>query len=217
MNCPVCSTHVEDSAAMCPHCQSDLEMFHLIVKASEQRQTSKKIISALGVFAAVTAIGWASSGIFSGKTSETVPAEISPEIKVQGEIRNPSDSELIAELTVENAKLRTENGVLNYKFGAVKETPEGNTHAVKPAVVKETHIVKTVSVKPASKEKSSVKESTAESKGTIIHTVRNGDTFWIISRKYFGTGTKYKQIEKDNGMTVKTKLHKGQKIKIVKA
>ena len=73
MNCPVCNTtELPEDTTACPQCHSDLEVFQLIVRASEQRQTSKKIISALGLFATVTAIGWASVGIFSGKAPEPV-------------------------------------------------------------------------------------------------------------------------------------------------
>lgn len=207
MNCPVCSTMVEDDASMCPHCQSDLEVFQLIVKANQQRQTSRKLISALGVFAAVTAIGWASVGIFSGKGPETAPVEVSPEVKLQGEVRSPADSELIAMLTNENTALKSENASLNAKL---------STPVKKEA--KEVKDVKDVKVAKETKETKALAKVTApEEKGTLIHTVREGDTFWIISRKYFGTGTKFKQIAKDNGMTEKTRLHKGMKIKIVKA
>ncbi len=199
MNCPVCKTAINDDATVCSHCQSDLEIFNLIVHANTQRQTHRKIISALGIFAAVTAIGWASAGIFSGKAPEG-PAELSPGPIVQNEVRTPADSELIAMLTNENTSLKSENASLTEKINTVKE---------KPAIV-------------AAKEKASAKNTSevaasTEENGTIIHTVRNGDTFWIISRKYFHDGRKYKQIAKDNGLSVRAKLHKGQKIKIVKS
>ena len=203
MNCPVCSTtDLSDDTINCPHCQSDLETFQLIVKANQQRQTHRKLISALGVFAAVTAIGWASVGIFSGKT-ESGPTEISPEVKLQGEVRTPADSELIAMLTTENASLKSENSSLTEKLNA--PAPK----VVEKVVKAEKPVVKT--------EKTSAVKAIAETEsGTIIHTVRKGDTFWIISRKYFGKGTHYKQIAKDNGMTTKQKLHKGMKLKIQK-
>lgn len=207
MNCPVCNTSVEDNASMCPHCQSDLEIYQLIIKSNQQRQTGRKIISALGIFAAVTAIGWASSGIFSAAdptVQTTDVTELSPEQELKGEIRTPADAELIAMLQKENEMLKSENASLAGKLSAaakeVKETKE-----VKPVAVKES--------KPAKVEKSAADDES----GTLTHTVRNGDTFWIISRKYFGTGTKYKQIAKDNGMSVKATLRKGMKIKIVKA
>ncbi|MBI4930034.1 MAG: LysM peptidoglycan-binding domain-containing protein [Bacteroidetes bacterium] len=189
MNCPVCNTtELSEDTTACPQCNSDLEVFRLIVDASEQRQKQKKIISALSVFAAVTAIGWASVGIFSGKTPD--PVELSPVITVQNEVRTTEDSALIAMLTKENGELKSENTSLTAKINMVKEKSAAKTSA--PAVTASTE------------------------GGTIIHTVKNGDTFWIIARKYFHDGRKYKQIAKDNGLTVKSKLHKGQKLKIVK-
>lgn len=202
MNCPVCNTAVEESASICPHCQSDLEIFHLIVKANQQRQTGRKIISALGIFGAVTAIGWASAGIFSGKNPSVETAdikELSPDIELQGEMRTPNDAELIAILQEENAALKSENASLHAKLNMPKEEKEAKKE---PSAEK-----------PLKIEKSSINN---EENGIIIHTVRNGDTFWIISRKYFGTGKYYKQIAKDNGLSVKTKLRKGMKLKIVK-
>lgn len=211
MNCPVCSTSVENDATMCPHCQSDLEIFQLIVKANEQRQTGRKLVSALGVFAAVTAIGWASVGIFSSSSSTPKTSEVQelcPDLQLQGEVRTPKDAELIALLQGENASLKTENASLSAKL-----TAKANKEVKEVKEVKEAR-----DVKAAKKEtKVAEKVTASDEKGTTIHTVREGDTFWIISRKYFGTGTKFKQIAKDNGMTEKTRLHKGMKIKIVKS
>ena len=210
MNCPVCNTtELSEDTTACPQCNSDLEVFGLIVDASEQRQKHKKIISALSVFAAVTAIGWASVGMFSGKTTEISPVELSPAITTENDVNaQPEEAEVIAVLTKENEALKSE----------ISSLKEKTTPSIAAVAVKE---------KPAVKEKSVVKEKpvaktsvasapATEEKGTTIHTVRNGDTFWIISRKYFKTGTKYKQIAKDNGLSVKSKLHKGQKLKIVK-
>lgn len=205
MNCPVCNTtELSQDTTSCPQCNSDLEIFGLIVEASDQRQKHKKIISALSVFAAVTAIGWASVGMFSGKTTETSPVELSPAITTENDVNAPpKEAEVIAVLTKENEALKSE----------IASLKEKTAPAVAVAPVKEKPAVKE---KPVAKEKAAEKITAKEESGTITHTVRNGDTFWIISRKYFGSGTKYKQIAKDNGLSVKAKLHKGQKLKIVK-
>lgn len=204
MNCPVCNkTELDKDATACPQCHSDLEVFQLIVSASEQRQTSKKIISALGLFAAVTAIGWASVGIFSGGKSESV--EVSPEITVQNEALSPEDSDLITMLTKENESLKSENASLTAKINAVKN-PSTPLRATKDkAVVKEKPVAKTSAPAVASTES-----------GTIIHTVKKGETLWIIARKYFKDGRKYKQIAADNGISTKKKLKLGMKLKIQK-
>ncbi len=202
MKCPVCNTtDLSDDTVMCPHCQSDLETFQLIVKANQQRQTHRKLISALGIFAAVTAIGWASVGIFSGKT-ETGTVEISPEVTLQGEVRTPADSELIAILTTENASLKSENATLSSKLISANAKP----------VVKVEKAVKAVKAEKVSSSKASAETES----GTIIHTVKRGETLWIIARKYFRDGRKYKQIAKDNGMSPKKKLKVGMKLKIQK-
>lgn len=186
MNCPVCNTtELSEDTTACPKCHSDLEVFQLIVKASEQRQTSRKIISALGLFAAVTAIGWASVGIFS----KSEPVEVSPEITVQNEVRTLEDAELIALITKENEELKSENASLTAKINTVKE-------------------------KPAAKISSPAVASTEG--GTIIHTVKKNETLWILARKYFKDGRKYKQIAADNGISTKKKLKLGQKLKIQK-
>ena len=185
MNCPVCNTtELSDDTNICPTCQSDLEVFRLIVDANKNREKQKKIVSALSIFAAVTAIGWASAGILRGPSHpvETGPVELSPVISVQNEVRTPKDSEYIAALSEENTLLKSQNQELTSKLTLAPAKP----------VVKEQ----------------------ANRSGTIIHTVRNGDTFWIIAKKYYNDGRKFKQVASDNGLSVKTKLRKGQKLKI---
>ncbi len=204
MNCPVCNkTELDEDTANCPQCHSDLEVFQLIVKASKQQQTSKKIISALGLFAAVTAIGWASVGIFSGGKSE--PVELSPEITVQNEVRTPEDAELIALITKENESLKSENASLAAKINLAVKDPSAPLSVTKD--------------KPVVKENSAVKEKSVAAStesGTIIHTVKKNETLWIIARKYFKDGRKYKQIAADNGISTKKRLKIGMKLKIQK-
>ncbi len=143
MNCPVCKTLVEENASMCPHCQSDLEIYQLIIKSNQQRQTQRKIISALGIFAAVTAIGWASTGIFSKPSANSVPAaveEISPEITATGEVRpKPSDSIMIDELCKENDALKNENALMKMNPGKPATKKTAKKAAVKKVVKVKKH------------------------------------------------------------------------------
>ncbi len=44
--------------------------------------------------------------------------------------------------------------------------------------------------------------------------VRKGDCFWTISKRVYGTGTRYKEIAEYNGMTVNNLLHTGDTLKI---
>ena len=47
----------------------------------------------------------------------------------------------------------------------------------------------------------------------IIHTVVKGDSLWNIAKKYLGSGFKYTEIKKLNGLT-SNKIYSGQKLKI---
>ncbi|HEY4798986.1 MAG TPA: hypothetical protein VII99_07925 [Bacteroidia bacterium] len=136
MNCPVCNAReLQEDALNCPQCNSDLEIFRLIVKANEQRQKKRKIISALSLFAAVTAIGWASAGIFAGKASAPVaadPIELCPDVPMAGECRPvPSDSEMVKLLRTEIDVLKAENASLEGKTKVVKRKANGELLAVK--------------------------------------------------------------------------------------
>ena len=46
-----------------------------------------------------------------------------------------------------------------------------------------------------------------------IHTVKKGETLWGIAEKYYGDGSKYKQIKKINGLD-EDKIYPGQVLKI---
>lgn len=61
--------------------------------------------------------------------------------------------------------------------------------------------------------------STQEQKHTgsssaYIYIVRKGDNFWAISKRFYGTGTKYAQIASDNGLDVDATLTVGDTLKI---
>jgi nucleoid-associated protein YgaU len=196
MNCPVCNTpEIEDDAAACPQCKSDLEIFRLLADAAKEKQTQKRTISVLGIFLALIVIGWASSAMLSDdETANTTgqTEEISPVTATQGETNIPPEQqELIASLTKENETLKAEITSLNAKIKSLSEMPVKNTA---PAV-----------------SESSTKES-----GTVTHTVKKGESLWRIAVKYFGDGRKSKKIAKDNGIAIDKILHEGMKLKIQK-
>lgn len=41
------------------------------------------------------------------------------------------------------------------------------------------------------------------------YSVRKGDSFWLISQKFFGTGRKANKIAQDNNLTLEDKIHEG--------
>lgn len=47
-----------------------------------------------------------------------------------------------------------------------------------------------------------------------IYIVRKGDSYWSISKKFYGTGTRYEEIAEKNNRTKKTPLEIGDTIKI---
>jgi nucleoid-associated protein YgaU len=46
----------------------------------------------------------------------------------------------------------------------------------------------------------------------FVYTVRRGDSFWLISKRLYGTGTRYREIAESNGMTPESKLNIGDKL-----
>ena len=71
----------------------------------------------------------------------------------------------------------------------------------------------------ATETKPSTTNTTSEqstSASYTTYTVVKGDSLWKIARKLLGSGTKYPQIQKANGMN-DTLIHPGQKLKIPKA
>ena len=53
-----------------------------------------------------------------------------------------------------------------------------------------------------------VQPATVVSEG-FPYVVRKGDSYWTISRKVYGTGTRYQEVAEANGLTVKDALHVG--------
>ena len=54
-----------------------------------------------------------------------------------------------------------------------------------------------------------IKKSTVK-----YHTVSSGDQLWAIAEKYYGNGTKYKEIAKLNNIKSPYTIYPGQKLKI---
>ena len=48
----------------------------------------------------------------------------------------------------------------------------------------------------------------------FLYVVRKGDSFWSISHKLYGNGSKYKQIAEINGLTIDSTLQIGDTLKI---
>lgn len=48
----------------------------------------------------------------------------------------------------------------------------------------------------------------------FVYTVRNGDSFWRISQKFYGTGTRFQEIAERNGLTTNAQLKVGDTLTI---
>ena len=48
----------------------------------------------------------------------------------------------------------------------------------------------------------------------FVYTVRRGDSFWLISKRLYGTGTRYREIAESNGLTPESRLNVGDKLVI---
>ena len=57
-------------------------------------------------------------------------------------------------------------------------------------------------------------QSSPDGSNEFIYIVRKGDSFWSISKRFYNTGTLYKEIMESNGLTEKSKLNVGDTIKI---
>ena len=54
--------------------------------------------------------------------------------------------------------------------------------------------------------------SSVEEGAHFVYTVRRGDSFWLISKRLYGTGTRYREIAEANGLTPESKLKVGDKL-----
>ena len=50
--------------------------------------------------------------------------------------------------------------------------------------------------------------------GTFLYTIRKGDSFCVISRRFYGTEKYYKELAEDNGLDIKAHLSIGQQLLI---
>ena len=62
--------------------------------------------------------------------------------------------------------------------------------------------------------KSETDSSTSSSEGSFRYTIRRGDSFCSISRRFYGTESYYKELAIDNGLNVNSHLVVGQQLVI---
>ncbi len=68
-------------------------------------------------------------------------------------------------------------------------------------------------LKQAQEQPKAVTLNSSVEEGThFVYTVRRGDSFWLISKRLYGTGTRYRDIAEANGLTSESKLNVGDKL-----
>ncbi len=204
MSCPICShTELEKGAESCPKCGSDLEIFNHIEKAHKADNFQKRAMLSLTAMLGIVMASWGSVSLFSdsnkGPEAELAAADTtSVVVPVQDPLNLSAETTPVEEFVKNNEEVKTEVAPLVEKEPAKEIAPVAAAPAVK---VKEK-------AKPAG--------PTFEEDGYIYHKVRNGDSFWKISKRYFGNGNRAKQIAADNNLNPKKNIPLGTKLKINK-
>ncbi|TAL59926.1 MAG: LysM peptidoglycan-binding domain-containing protein [Bacteroidetes bacterium] len=204
MSCPICShTELEEGAENCPKCGSDLEIFSHIESVHKVETFQKKSMLVLTGLLGIVMVSWGSVSLFSGSNPELSDEVAATEsanvvVVVEDPLNLAAAGKPVEEFVKENEEIKPEVDPLKTKYEV--KTPAVSAPISKPPVAKEKG--KTV---PASNEG-----------GVIIHKVKRGDSFWKISKRYFGNGKHAKQIAADNNLNVKKSIPLGTKLKINK-
>lgn len=140
MECPVCNfSELSEDVALCPQCQSDLEVFRHLEDARKQHSFHKKIIAGLAVLLAIVALGWGATRFLSGeKPKENMQPPITENDTVQAPAAvNPAEQAQLKKenetLTAEVASLKATINSLNEKVNTKEKAVSGETitHTVK--------------------------------------------------------------------------------------
>lgn len=208
MSCPICN-HRESGEDLdiqrdhtCSKCGSDLEIFDHIEKAHKVDTFQKKSMLVLTAMLGIVMVSWGSVSLLSekdpGVNAEIVLADTtSVVVPVEDPLNLADASKPVEEFVKENEVVKAEPTPIAAETEVVSE----------PAAIAKA---------PAVKEKVKSVGPTFEEDGYVFHKVRKGDSFWKISKRYFGNGNHAKQIAKDNNLNPKKNIPLGTKLKINK-
>jgi nucleoid-associated protein YgaU len=227
MSCPICNhTELEEGAESCPKCGSDLEIFTHIENAHKENTFQKKSILVLTALFGIVLVSWGSASFFSGSktaSTEVVAVADTSNVVVPAPAADPNaltaSSTPVEAFVNANAEAKPEVDPLNTEADVkAPATPETKAPVVSTPAAKTPAVKAPVSKAVVVKEKKKVKVSEAPTieDGIIIHKVKRGDSFWKISKKYFGNGNHAKQIAADNNLNAKKDIPLGTKLKIKK-
>ncbi len=211
MSCPICShTELEAGAENCPKCGSDLEIFTHIDAVHKAETFQRKSMLVLTAMLGIVMVSWGSVSLFSGDNKEANEIAAVAETTDADAVVAPNEDPLnLAAATKPVEELVAENEV------KPEVAPLNKEAEVKPEVKAEVK-AKAEAKKSAVKEKAKSVGPTFDQDGYIFHKVRKGDSFWKISKRYFGNGNRAKQIAADNNLNPKKNIPLGTKLKINK-
>ncbi len=214
MSCPICNNiELQEGAESCNKCGSDLEVFTHIEAAHKEHVFQKKSILILVAVLGVVMVSWGSVSLFSGKSTEASTA-IADTTMVSMATPDADANLTSSGWQKENEYLKSTIASLNEEIAILKK-PVYTPKAVAPKAKKEKKIKKEKAHAEPKAEPAAESNSNAES-GVIIHTVKKGQSFWTISKKYFKNGSHAKQIAADNNLTGVKNIPLGTKLKINK-
>ncbi|MBL4716464.1 MAG: LysM peptidoglycan-binding domain-containing protein [Bacteroidia bacterium] len=190
MKCPICKqADINEDTTTCPDCNSDLEGLSHIKKIGEVLNNQKKYLIGVGSVALVAVIFLSFTLI---KDNEVTPPPISKEEVNKLTAENSELSGKLKDLKGEFSTLKTELEELKKK--EAEEMSEGEQ-----TIVENTSDAEDI---PISKSEET------------IHTVSDGETLYLIAKKYYGNGYQYKKLASENGISDPNIIAIGQTLKI---
>ena len=153
-------------------------------------------------------VSWGSVSLFSGKKKDAGNGIATADTTMVAlTTPDPSANMTSSGWQKENESLKSTIASLNTEISILK----------KPAYVPKASVTKKKEKVKAEPAPEVVADNTPKAEeGVIIHTVKKGQSFWTISKKYFKNGSHAKQIAAENNMTDVKDIPVGTKLKIQK-
>ncbi|MDY4521444.1 MAG: LysM peptidoglycan-binding domain-containing protein [Bacteroidales bacterium] len=188
VTCPVCGKvgipDYHHSDVVCPQCGSDLSIYNVI----DQISTEVTELS--------SAKDLAEAKVAGAKSDEA-------KAKKQVKILMPIAAVAIAATAVLGCLL------------LLKPSDAAKTDVVSSAeYIQLQDSISALSAQLNAVSKDLINHHSSVSDRSFLYVVRKGDSFWSISKKMYGNGSKYKQIAEINGLTIDSALQVGDTLKI---
>ncbi|MBL4654926.1 MAG: LysM peptidoglycan-binding domain-containing protein [Bacteroidia bacterium] len=189
MKCPICKqAEINEDSTTCPDCNSDLEGLSHIKKIGETLNNQKKYLMGISAVALIAVIFLSFTLI---KDNSVNPPPVNNE---------------------ELNKLKAENSELSGKLKDLK----GDISTVKSELeeLKKKEAEEISEVELASENTSEAEVIQSSKPEETIHTVSDGETLYLIAKKYYGNGYHYKKLASENDIPDPNLISIGQTLKI---